>query len=81
MGSVMNLVNSRSLYEIIQRLTIQGKDKFIEEEEARYDRQIDALASEIVENHVKMVLLAGPSGSGKDRQQRIIYADLVSCRR
>ena len=65
MGSVMNLVNSRSLYEIIQRLTIQGKDKFIEEEEARYDRQIDALASEIVENHVKMVLLSGPSGSGK----------------
>ena len=30
----MNLINSQSLYTIIQRLTILGKDKFIEEEEA-----------------------------------------------
>lgn len=34
----MNLINSQSLYTIIQRLTILGKDKFIEEEEARYAR-------------------------------------------
>ena len=61
----MNLVNSRNLYEIIQRLTIQGKDKFVEEEEARYERQIAALADEVAENGIQMILLAGPSGSGK----------------
>ena len=61
----MNLVNSQNLFTIIQRLTILGKDRFVEEEEARYDRQIAALASEIIENHIEMVLLAGPSGSGK----------------
>lgn len=61
----MNLVNSQNLFTIIQRLTILGKDKFVEEEEGRYLRQLDALAREILENNVKMVLLAGPSGSGK----------------
>ena len=61
----MNLVNSQSLFAIVQRLTILGKDKFVEEEEARYQRQIEALANEIVDNHVELVLLAGPSGSGK----------------
>ena len=61
----MNLINSQSLYTIIQRLTILGKDKFIEEEEARYARQIVSLADEIVENDIELVLLAGPSGSGK----------------
>ena len=61
----MNLVNSQSLFTIVQRLTILGKDKFVEEEEARYQRQIEALANEIDDNHVELVLLAGPSGSGK----------------
>ena len=61
----MNLVNSQNLFTIIQRLTILGKDKFVDEEEGRYMRQIDALAREIVENGISMVLLAGPSGSGK----------------
>ena len=61
----MNLVNSQNLFTIVQRLTILGKDRFVEEEEGRYMRQIDALAREILENNVKMVLLAGPSGSGK----------------
>ena len=61
----MNLVNAQNLFTIIQRLTILGKDRFVEEEEGRYMRQIDALAREILENNVKMVLLAGPSGSGK----------------
>ena len=61
----MKLVNSQNLFTIIQRLTILGKDKFVEEEEGRYLRQLDALAREILENNVKMVLLAGPSGSGK----------------
>ena len=61
----MNLVNARSLFAIVQRLTILGKDKFIEEEEARYERQIRSLADEVVENGVRLVLLAGPSGSGK----------------
>lgn len=61
----MNLVNSQSLFTIVQRLTILGKDKFVEEEEARYERQIESLAEEIIENNVEMVLLAGPSGSGK----------------
>lgn len=61
----MNLINSQNLFTIIQRLTILGKDKFIEEEEGRYNRQIDSLADEVVENDVQMVLLAGPSGSGK----------------
>ena len=60
----MNLVNSQNLFTIVQRLTILGKDRFVEEEEGRYMRQIDALAREILENNVKMVLLAGPSGSG-----------------
>lgn len=64
----MNLINSQSLYTIIQRLTILGKDKFIEEEGARYARQIVSLADEIVENDIELVLLAGPSGSGKPPQ-------------
>lgn len=61
----MNLVNSQNLYTIVQRLTILGKEKFIEDEEARYDRQIETLANEILNNGVKLVLLSGPSGSGK----------------
>lgn len=61
----MNLVNSQNLFTIVQRLTILGKDKFVEEEEARYERQIESLAEEIIDNGVELVLLAGPSGSGK----------------
>ena len=61
----MNLVNSQNLFTIVQRLTILGKDKFVEEEEARYMRQIEALAEDVLENNVNMILLAGPSGSGK----------------
>lgn len=61
----MNLVNSQNLFTIIQRLTILGKDKFVKEEEARYDRQIKSLAAEVVDRGIQMVLLSGPSGSGK----------------
>ena len=75
----MNLINSQSLYTIIQRLTILGKDKFIEEEEARYARQIVSLADEIVENDIELVLLAGPSGSGKTTTAHNLRKELM-CR-
>ena len=75
----MNLINSQSLYTIIQRLTILGKDKFIEEEEARYARQIVSLADEIVENDIELVLLAGPSGSGKTTTAHNLSKELM-CR-
>lgn len=61
----MDLINSRRLFDIVQRLTILGKDKFVEEEEARYERQIEALADKILEHHVQLILISGPSGSGK----------------
>lgn len=61
----MNLVHSQNLFTIVQRLTILGKDKFVSEEEARYERQIEALAEEVLSKGIQMVLLAGPSGSGK----------------
>lgn len=61
----MNLVHSQNLFTIVQRLTILGKDKFVTEEEARYERQIEALGEEVLAKGIQMVLLAGPSGSGK----------------
>lgn len=75
----MNLVNSQNLYTIVQRLTILGKDKFIEEEEARYERQIETLAREIMDEGVKLVLLAGPSGSGKTTTAHNLRRHLMRC--
>ena len=64
----MNLINSQSLYTIIQRLTILGKDKFIEEEEARYARQIVSLADEIVENGARRWASLGRRAAEKPPQ-------------
>ena len=61
----MDLIHSRHLFEIVQRLTILGKDKFVEEEENRYERQIEARADEVLQHHVQLILISGPSGSGK----------------
>lgn len=61
----MNLVNSQELNIIVQKLTILGKDRFVEISEERYRRQIDYVADYVLEHGIRLVLLAGPSGSGK----------------
>lgn len=57
----------------VNELSIQEPEKLIADAESLYRRQIDEIASDIIKNgKYKVVLLAGPSSSGKTTSSNLI---------